>query len=302
MSAPAPHRMVKTLRENPRVRRLAIPAYRSLTRMFVFGMGPRVLVNSVHKSGTHVVTALLRQLPRVIHSGRHYVLDNFKATPERPPIWGETPRVDWDELRRTFSSFKQGQFLTSHFQAEPPLVDILDELGFRTVYIIRDPRDVVVSSTFYMTHLERHVMHRRYAQDFGTEHERIMATITGFPPGPHGLGSVSIGKRIEGYLGWPSAAGVHACRFEDLIGPNGGGDAGLQREEIEAITRHLGYSMSPDRIDRLAQRTWSDRSPTFRRGVIGDWRNHFSEEHIAAFKEMAGQHLITLGYERDLDW
>lgn len=302
MSGPPGRSVVKTLREDPRVRRWAIPAYRSLTRMFVFGMGPRVLVNSVHKSGTHVVTALLRQLPGLIHSGRHYVLDNFKSTPERPAIWGATPQVDWHELQQTFASFKQGQFLTSHFQAEAELADILDELRFRTVFIIRDPRDIVVSSTFYMTHLERHVMHRRYAQDFETDHERILATITGFPPGPNGLGSVSIGRRIEGYLGWPAARGVHACRFEDLIGPNGGGDPDAQRAEIEGITRHLGFSLSPERIDRLTQKTWSDRSPTFRRGVIGDWRNHFTDEHIAAFKEIAGRHLITLGYEHDLDW
>lgn len=270
--------------------------------MLVFSTGPRVLVNSVHKSGTHVVTTLLRHLPGMIPSGRHYVLDNFKATPERPAIWGETPEVDWHQLRRAFASFKRGQFLTSHFQAEPRLPALLDELGFRTVFIIRDPRDVVVSSTFYMTHLERHVMHRRYAEDFGTDQERIMATITGFAPGPNGLGSVSIGRRIEGYLGWPAAAGVYGCRFEDLIGPNGGGDADVQRVEVEAITRHLGYLLTPDRIERLLRKVWSERSPTFRKGVIGDWRNHFTDEHIAAFKEVAGRHLVTLGYERDLDW
>lgn len=270
--------------------------------MFAFGTGPRVLVNSVHKSGTHVVTALLRQLPHMIHSGRHYVLDNFRSTPERPAVWGETPEVDWHELRRTLEAFKQGQFLTSHFQAVPTLVEILDDIGFRTVFIIRDPRDVVVSSAFYMTHLERHIMHRRYSRDFKTEHDRIMATISGFPPGPNGLGSVSIGRRIEGYLGWFAARGVYACRFEDLIGPNGGGDRRVQRAEIEAITRHLGYSLSPERMDRLARKTWSDRSPTFRKGVIGDWRNHFTDEHIVAFKEVAGRHLITLGYEHDLDW
>lgn len=302
MSSPAARRVVKKLREDPRVRRLAIPAYRGLTRMFVFGAGPRVLVNSVHKSGTHVVTALLRQLPGVIHSGRHYVLDNFKSTPERPAIWGETPQVDWRELQRALAAFKPGQFLTSHFQAELQLIDILDELRFRTVFIIRDPRDIVVSSTFYMTHLERHLMHRRYAHDFETDHERIMATIKGFPPGSNGLGSVSIGRRIEGYLGWSAARGVHTCRFEDLIGPNGGGDRDVQRAEIEAITRHLGHSLSSERADVLARKTWSEGSPTFRKGVIGDWRNHFTDEHIAAFKEVAGPHLITLGYERDLDW
>lgn len=302
MTVSGRHRVIKTLREDPRVRRFAIPAYRGLTKMLAYGTGPRVLVNSVHKSGTHLVTTLVRQLPGTVHSGRHYVLDNFRTTPERPAVWGETPEVDWHRLRDTFASFNHGQFLTSHFQAEPELLSILDELGFRTVFIVRDPRDVVVSSTFYMTRLERHVMHRRYAEDFTTDHDRIMATITGFPPGPNGLGSVSIARRIEGYLAWPSAPGVHGCRFEDLVGPNGGGDPDVQRTQIEAIARHLGHSPTEEHIDRLARKTWSENSPTFRKGAIGDWRNHFTDEHKAAFKEVAGDHLIALGYEPDLDW
>lgn len=48
-----------------------------------------------------------------------------------------------------------------------------------------------------------------------------------------------------------------------------------------------------------ATRIWS----LFRKGTIGGWRSHFIEEHKAAVKEQAGQHLIfDLGYESDDDW
>ena len=39
-----------------------------------------------------------------------------------------------------------------------------------------------------------------------------------------------------------------------------------------------------------------------RKGTRGDWRHHFGDEHIRAFKEIAGDMLILLGYEKDLDW
>lgn len=40
----------------------------------------------------------------------------------------------------------------------------------------------------------------------------------------------------------------------------------------------------------------------YRKGVSGDWRNHFKEEHIKLFKEKYNDLLIKLGYESDSDW
>jgi len=44
------------------------------------------------------------------------------------------------------------------------------------------------------------------------------------------------------------------------------------------------------------------RSPTFRTGKSGGWRKAFTEEHKRLFKEVAGDLLIRLGYETNLDW
>ncbi len=45
-----------------------------------------------------------------------------------------------------------------------------------------------------------------------------------------------------------------------------------------------------------------DRSHFFRKGVAGDWKNHFREEDRAIFKDEAGQGLIELGYEPNDQW
>jgi hypothetical protein len=71
---------------------------------------------------------------------------------------------------------------------------------------------------------------------------------------------------------------------------------------VRAIAKQVGRSLTPDEAEGVARKTWSVTSPTFRKGTIGDWRNHFEPEHKTAFRELAGQALIELGYEKDMDW
>jgi hypothetical protein len=39
-----------------------------------------------------------------------------------------------------------------------------------------------------------------------------------------------------------------------------------------------------------------------RKGIVGDWRNHFTPKVKERAKELIGEALIELGYEKDLDW
>jgi len=46
----------------------------------------------------------------------------------------------------------------------------------------------------------------------------------------------------------------------------------------------------------------ADASHFYRKGIVGDWRNYFSVENVATFKEIAGDTLIAAGYEQDDQW
>lgn len=91
-------------------------------------------------------------------------------------------------------------------------------------------------------------------------------------------------------------------RFEDLIGSSGGGSDKKQIETVNAIVKHIGIELSQEEIQQIAAKSFFTGSRTFRKGHIGDWRNHFTEEHKQIFKEVHGDTLIKLGYEKDYDW
>lgn len=40
----------------------------------------------------------------------------------------------------------------------------------------------------------------------------------------------------------------------------------------------------------------------YRKGQPGDWKNHFSAEHIIEFKDLYNHVLISMGYETETDW
>lgn len=45
-----------------------------------------------------------------------------------------------------------------------------------------------------------------------------------------------------------------------------------------------------------------DRTSFIRKGVAGDWLNHFTKESAEVFRDLAGDTLIRLGYEQDHTW
>jgi hypothetical protein len=111
---------------------------------------------------------------------------------------------------------------------------------------------------------------------------------------------------------------------------DGGGDATVVRyerlvadpvAELCAISTYAGLGLTRGfaaavsdrhRFERLTagRRIWragrrpgeSDPRSHFRKGVVGDWRAHFTPEHVALFKAHGGADLIRLGYEQDDRW
>jgi hypothetical protein len=85
-------------------------------------------------------------------------------------------------------------------------------------------------------------------------------------------------------------------RFEDLVGPGGGGDAERQRASIASLLRHVGLVEEDGAVDAIAKELFSSESPTFRKGSAGGWRSAFDPELETLFDQVVGDRAIPYGY------
>jgi hypothetical protein len=296
----------KKTRSSRVLRQAGIRAYTSIVRANVFLPPPKVLLNGPGKSGTHLLGDCLSLMPKMMFSGRHFALPEFFYGPVepsdpwfRPPV--SSPPLDVGRLKKYLGRCPQGMFVTAHARFHPGFSDLVKELQFKHILLLRDPRDVAVSHAFYMLRDALHQHHGYYTKTLKNDEERLMASICGFEQNAENY-LPPIGKSISAYLPWTDDPSTLVVRFEDLIGPRGGGDVEKQLDEIERIGEFVERSLSRDQASRIARRMYGKHSLTFRKGRAGDWRDHFMETHKRAFKDTAGELLIELGYERDMDW
>jgi hypothetical protein len=250
---------------------------------------PVLFANSFPKSGTHLLTQVLEGFTRaapVAFSGLPAVVMYDGPTGQPRPL-----ATILRELRR----FRPGDVGYGHLHALPAIVDALCRDGVALFFIYRDPRDVVVSHVHYVTEMEPNHVHHAYYRSLPDFEARLRTSILGRPdldiPFPN------IRERFEPYLGWLDRPEVLSLRFERFI---------THREETlrEVISYAQGRGLSLPLGEEATLRALDaaidpQRSPTFRSGKIGKWREAFSPAIETLFRDVAGDLLARLGYEED---
>lgn len=288
--------------QNKLARSILIRIYRCYARGVFFLPGPKILINSMPKAGTHFLSTILKNVPRVMLSGIH--LETWRLNRKaRFPHDNEEFQLNRDELRRCLKRVNAGQVVTAHLPWDNELPNILNEQNAVALQIVRDPRDIVVSAMHYATKLRRHYLHGHLLNNFNSNAERLLALIRGDVPNGDGRnGKLSVALQLQRFSGWLDHPAGITTRFERLVGPRGGGDSETQCAELKRILVAIHRDDSNSAVNQLIDRFSNRKSFTFRKGVIGDWTNHFDDEHKAAFKDLAGEELIKYGYEQDLGW
>ena len=156
---------------------------------------------------------------------------------------------------------------------------------------------MVVSHVFYVTEMEPNHVHHAYYQSLPDFDARLKVSILGRPDAD--VEFPDIAGRFAPYLGWLDQPSVMKIHFEDLIHDRAGTlnriiDHFLARVPLQTARGLL--------LESLENSINPGKSPTFRSGKTGEWKKHFTDEHKKIFKDVAGDLLIRLGYEKDNDW
>jgi hypothetical protein len=252
---------------------------------------PAVLGNAMPKSGSHLINQVIQGLPR---------LGPF-VNPGFPPVNRDevNDKLPEAEVLANLNRMRPGDIGYGYIKARHPFVALLTQPGWATIFVYRDPRDMIVSHVFYATQMHKgHGMHRYYTETLQTMEERINAAIQGVDEPGAELSPVRL--KYEGYVGWLEQPAVLCLRFEDLI---------LDRSaSLGRILDYLGQRGFTPRLPRaqeiaiLEQAIAPKKSGTFRKGQPGNWKEYFTPANKALFKDMAGDLLIGLGYEKNQDW
>ena len=252
---------------------------------------PILLGISFPKSGTHLLDQILLGFSNVAPYSKR--LHSFYAEYEGESGRRRAPK----EAIRWLDSLGPGDVASAHLFAQPEAIRRVCSANFIPYFIFRDPRDVVVSHVFYVTDMEARHVHHAYYQSLPDFDARLTVSILGRPE--LDVEFPDIAARFAPYLGWLDRDEVLSIHFEDLI-----------NDRAAALTRIMDHFLAraPLAVSRelilesLESSINPRRSPTFRSGKTGEWKKHFTAEHNKIFKDVAGDLLIRLGYEKDKHW
>lgn len=230
----------------------------------------------------------------------------------------------WHTKFPSFHYIPSGEgFLYTHFCLSPQLERDYAELPkLKKIINIRDLRDVAVSIVNQIKKTPWPGMSKEQREEFlswSFDEQLLFAInfdydvkeVTSVAPNSLQVSLSKIAQQAGCYAKDP---GNLVCRYEDLVGPMGGGSEEAQVEEVRKIASFLELSFTREQLYEIASQLYGDEinpfgkkgfsnfQSTFHQGQIGSWKRVFKQVHKNAFKEKLGEALIDLGYETDLCW
>ena len=182
----------------------------------------------------------------------------------------------------------------------------------RVVIVVRDPRDIYVSFYYYETVYENKAENLAIERYFRRDSSRTLQEDF--------AAYLAVKLKIRSHPwfyyrdflnAWVDRSDVCVVRYEDC----------LQNPQSE-LTRILEFVDQPidlDRVKRTIEETsfanvtksrygeqrdpgQADNRRFHRKGIAGDWKNHFNESSCCLLEEFEGHSLRRLGYEPDDKW
>ncbi len=173
--------------------------------------------------------------------------------------------------------------------------------SYRAFFVMRDPRDLIISDYFSLKYshatIHPYIMQMREKLNGMPEQEGILERIHHFK---------SYYETLRGWMRSTENEKIQIVKYEDVF-------VNKPLEAMGTICQHCEIDLSEVNLqallDKFSFKKLSGREPGrenaqshYRKGVAGDWKNYFSPEHKQVFKGQAGDLLIKLGYEKNMEW
>jgi hypothetical protein len=244
---------------------------------------PILVVVGIPKSGTTWLEKMLSSYP-----GYSELL-----IPEAS-LWDESR---WDMPADTYTRMRNMLVLSKmHLAGTGYNAQLLKTSDIPYAILFRDLRDVCISNYHYVRLTPWHYQYDELSQ------MNLSDYIDGW-----------IQNSLPGFCQWvdrwhevrdPERS--IAIRYEDILSePHTTLRRILELYELPATDDQIDEMVERNRFDKLSggrEVGQEQKNSFFRKGKAGDWKNHFSEQHKAECKKVAGDWLIRYGYETDLNW
>jgi len=237
------------------------------------------LVITIPKSGSHLLGKTIALIPGVTFSGFDHTIIMTKTgmnlSPERPIIFLVR------DLRDVFVSY----------------VYHLDKIFFNHEV----PESIkLLSKTEKSRDALANIIHAWAELDFSQKLTTVLEHSD--------LSPVDFKNYIKPCIDISEFHNTVLIKFENLVGPKGGGNKLSQINEVEKIASVYGIDLPRTQTVRICDcvfgvddlvNKWNN---TFRSGQIGSWKNHFEESHKETFKINYNDFLFYFGYIDTPDW
>jgi sulfotransferase 6B1 len=230
---------------------------------------PPIIVNSLPKSGTHLLMQIAKEMPRTRYFGTF-----IAQTPSMSLKMREQA-----EINKRIAAIVPGEVLGTHLHYSRDTEVSLEKINALHLFIWRDPRDVLLSEAHYLAKMNRwHAMHKTFAALPDLESQvrlAIIGTADQKYPGAE--------TRIGSYMGWLSSSNCLCLRYESLIEPTTQlGECQKILDAYKLRSRREADLPTPEDLVRAID---PNRSHTFHRGGISRWRKEMSSENLALCQE-----------------
>jgi hypothetical protein len=247
--------------------------------------------------------------------------------------WGPTAPFDRSELRNRVDAIG-AEFVSCH-TADRAQAEILRAV--RAFHVVRDPRDLIVSA--YFSHRNSHTTegwphlqaHREALQAVSPEQGLLLELEFSKPEllqiGDWDFTNESVLElRMEDLILHPYDGFIRIFRHLGLLSEVEPARAteqmriwmsrlrnrlskrrllGSLRRRIPATGEIVLGAVHAQRFEAQTmgrERGVEDMTSHYRKGVAGDWANHFTPQIAEAFDAQVGGLLVRLGYEESSDW